>query len=94
VIKGGLTKGIEGFDKGGLDYGSGRKCGGTYGGKAGGEACEVDRIYLLAVISSCRSLARNWAGVIRHIIGGGDKGDLEDEGIEDKGSKGDGGGNG
>jgi hypothetical protein len=35
----------------------------------------------------------SWAGVICRTIGGGDKGDSEDEGIEDKGSKGDGGGN-
>jgi hypothetical protein len=68
VIKGGPGAGT-GFDKGGLDFGSCRKCGGTYRdegeagggdkGKASGEACEVRGICLPAAISSCHSSARN-----------------------------------
>jgi hypothetical protein len=87
VIKGGPTKGIGRFDKGGLDFGSGCKCRDIYSdeGEAGeGEACEVDGVYLPAVISSCRSLASNWAGVICDITRGGDKDDSEeDEDLKD-----------
>jgi hypothetical protein len=85
-MKGGPTEGrFTGFE-------FRRRCGGTYGdkgeagegdeGEAGGEACEVRGICLPAAISSCRSSARNWAGVIRRIIGGGED-DLEDKGLED-----------
>jgi hypothetical protein len=86
VRKGGLIEGIGG----GFNFWSCCRCGGIYSGKAGsigeggagGEAYKVDDIYLLAAISSCHSLASNWVGVIRRTMGGGDKDDLEDKGID------------